>query len=94
MSAATGFSLNYITYKSIHSTCSPTFDLFFMSRVSVFFFFQPNGNGFSDGHGLVTIRMKPDEKGRFGFNVKVRSHKVLAFHHLRVGRGGKIVALL
>ncbi|GFO25800.1 tyrosine-protein phosphatase non-receptor type 4 [Plakobranchus ocellatus] len=30
----------------------------------------PNGNGFSDGHGLVTIRMKPDEKGRFGFNVK------------------------
>ncbi|KAH9513348.1 Tyrosine-protein phosphatase non-receptor type 4 [Bulinus truncatus] len=29
-----------------------------------------NGNGFTDGHGLVTIRMKPDEKGRFGFNVK------------------------
>ncbi|XP_013061664.1 tyrosine-protein phosphatase non-receptor type 4-like isoform X1 [Biomphalaria glabrata] len=29
-----------------------------------------NGNGFADGHGLVTIRMKPDEKGRFGFNVK------------------------
>ncbi|RUS91860.1 hypothetical protein EGW08_000431, partial [Elysia chlorotica] len=32
--------------------------------------YLPNGNAFSDGHGLVTIRMKPDEKGRFGFNVK------------------------
>ncbi|KAK3108379.1 hypothetical protein FSP39_006663 [Pinctada imbricata] len=30
----------------------------------------PNGNGYSDGHGLVTIKMKPDEQGRFGFNVK------------------------
>jgi hypothetical protein len=33
--------------------------------------FQPNGNCVSDGHGLVTIRMKPDDHGRFGFNVKV-----------------------
>ncbi|XP_059157704.1 tyrosine-protein phosphatase non-receptor type 4-like isoform X2 [Physella acuta] len=32
--------------------------------------YLPNGNGFTDAHGLVTIRMKPDEKGRFGFNVK------------------------
>ncbi|KAK7499356.1 hypothetical protein BaRGS_00009331 [Batillaria attramentaria] len=30
----------------------------------------PNGNCVSDGHGLVTIRMKPDDHGRFGFNVK------------------------
>ena len=32
--------------------------------------FQPNGNGFLDGQGLVTLRMIPDEQGRFGFNVK------------------------
>lgn len=32
---------------------------------------QPNGNGYIDGQGLVTIRMIPDEQGRFGFNVKV-----------------------
>ncbi|KAK6166375.1 hypothetical protein SNE40_023087 [Patella caerulea] len=31
---------------------------------------QPTTNGFTDGHCLVTIRMKPDEQGRFGFNVK------------------------
>ncbi|BFY98244.1 hypothetical protein BsWGS_01284 [Bradybaena similaris] len=30
----------------------------------------PNGHGHPDGLGLVTIRMKPDEQGRFGFNVK------------------------
>ncbi|XP_053374760.1 tyrosine-protein phosphatase non-receptor type 4-like isoform X5 [Mercenaria mercenaria] len=30
----------------------------------------PNGNGYLDGQGLVTIRMIPDEQGRFGFNVK------------------------
>lgn len=30
----------------------------------------PNENGFLDSHSLVTIRMKPDEQGRFGFNVK------------------------
>ncbi|XP_046327998.1 tyrosine-protein phosphatase non-receptor type 4-like isoform X5 [Haliotis rufescens] len=30
-----------------------------------------NGNGYADGHGLVTIRMTPDDLGRFGFNVKV-----------------------
>ncbi|XP_041367187.1 tyrosine-protein phosphatase non-receptor type 4-like isoform X2 [Gigantopelta aegis] len=29
-----------------------------------------NGNGYTDGQGLVTIRMMPDEHGRFGFNVK------------------------
>ncbi|XP_076460431.1 tyrosine-protein phosphatase non-receptor type 4-like isoform X3 [Babylonia areolata] len=29
-----------------------------------------NGNCVSDGHSLVTIRMKPDDHGRFGFNVK------------------------
>ncbi|XP_046328009.1 tyrosine-protein phosphatase non-receptor type 4-like isoform X13 [Haliotis rufescens] len=29
-----------------------------------------NGNGYADGHGLVTIRMTPDDLGRFGFNVK------------------------
>ncbi|BFZ01359.1 hypothetical protein BsWGS_04397 [Bradybaena similaris] len=32
--------------------------------------FLPNGNSHPEGQGLVTIRMKPDEKGRFGFNVK------------------------
>ena len=32
---------------------------------------QPNGSAFGDNHGLVTIRMKPDSQGRFGFNVKV-----------------------
>ena len=26
-----------------------------------------------ENHGLVTIRIKPDEHGRFGFNVKVGS---------------------
>ena len=33
---------------------------------------QPNGmpNAY-ETHGLVTIRMKPDPQGRFGFNVKV-----------------------
>ncbi|XP_053374755.1 uncharacterized protein LOC123530832 isoform X1 [Mercenaria mercenaria] len=31
---------------------------------------KPNGNGYLDGQGLVTIRMIPDEQGRFGFNVK------------------------
>ena len=35
------------------------------------FLLQPNGSVFNDGHGLVTIRMKPDSQGRFGFNVKV-----------------------
>nr|XP_022305446.1 tyrosine-protein phosphatase non-receptor type 4-like isoform X6 [Crassostrea virginica] len=30
----------------------------------------PNGNSHTDGHGLVTIRMRPDDQGRFGFNVK------------------------
>ena len=35
--------------------------------------FQPNGNAYSsDSQGLVTIKMKPDPQGRFGFNVKVR----------------------
>ena len=34
------------------------------------FLLQPNGNGFLDGQGLVTLRMIPDEQGRFGFNVK------------------------
>ncbi|CAG2193169.1 MEG [Mytilus edulis] len=29
-----------------------------------------NSNGYPEGHGLVTIRMIPDEQGRFGFNVK------------------------
>ncbi|XP_064614139.1 tyrosine-protein phosphatase non-receptor type 4-like [Liolophura sinensis] len=32
--------------------------------------YLPNGNGYSDSQGLVTIRMKPDFQGRFGFNVK------------------------
>ncbi|XP_056007257.1 tyrosine-protein phosphatase non-receptor type 4-like isoform X3 [Ostrea edulis] len=32
--------------------------------------YLPNGNSHSDGHGLVTIRMRPDDEGRFGFNVK------------------------
>ncbi|XP_013395604.1 tyrosine-protein phosphatase non-receptor type 4 isoform X4 [Lingula anatina] len=32
--------------------------------------FVPNGNGFVDGQGLVVIRMRPDDQGRFGFNVK------------------------
>ncbi|XP_076468051.1 tyrosine-protein phosphatase non-receptor type 4-like isoform X7 [Babylonia areolata] len=32
--------------------------------------YLPNGNCVTDGHGLVTIRMKPDDHGRFGFNVK------------------------
>ncbi|XP_069110904.1 tyrosine-protein phosphatase non-receptor type 4-like isoform X1 [Argopecten irradians] len=32
--------------------------------------YLPNGNGYPEGHGLVTIRMNPDEQGRFGFNVK------------------------
>ena len=36
--------------------------------------FQVNGNAY-DNHGLVTIRIKPDAQGRFGFNVKV--HYVL-----------------
>ncbi|KAK2151211.1 hypothetical protein LSH36_372g03009 [Paralvinella palmiformis] len=31
---------------------------------------EPNGSAFQDNHGLVTIRMKPDSQGRFGFNVK------------------------
>ena len=30
--------------------------------------FQTSGNG---GSGFVTIRIKPDSQGRFGFNVKV-----------------------
>lgn len=30
---------------------------------------QPGGSDES-AHGLVTIRMKPDEGGKFGFNVK------------------------
>lgn len=34
-------------------------------------YLQSNGNCVADGHGLVTIRMKPDDHGRFGFNVKV-----------------------
>ena len=35
-------------------------------------FLQPNGGTpYQDGHGLVSIRMKPDAQGRFGFNVKV-----------------------
>ncbi len=36
---------------------------------------QPNGisaHMYPDGQGLVTIRMKPDSQGRFGFKVKVR----------------------
>ena len=41
--------------------------------INVLHVFQPNGNCVSDGHGLVTIRMKPDDHGRFGFNVKVRT---------------------
>nr|XP_022309448.1 tyrosine-protein phosphatase non-receptor type 4-like isoform X7 [Crassostrea virginica] len=32
--------------------------------------YLPNGNSHTDGHGLVTIRMRPDDQGRFGFNVK------------------------
>ncbi|XP_061186058.1 tyrosine-protein phosphatase non-receptor type 4-like isoform X3 [Saccostrea echinata] len=32
--------------------------------------YLPNGNSHSEGHGLVTIRMRPDDQGRFGFNVK------------------------
>ncbi|XP_052809165.1 uncharacterized protein LOC128237607 isoform X2 [Mya arenaria] len=31
---------------------------------------QPSSNGYLDGQGLVTIRMMPDDQGRFGFNVK------------------------
>ena len=42
----------------------------------IFFSLQPNGNAYGDGHGLVTIRMKPDSQGRFGFNVKVRNINV------------------
>lgn len=34
--------------------------------------YQPNGGVPHDN--LVMIRMKPDENGRFGFNVKVRVH--------------------
>lgn len=30
----------------------------------------PNGLAYQESHGLVTIRMKPDSQGRFGFNVK------------------------
>ncbi|KAK3587914.1 hypothetical protein CHS0354_014428 [Potamilus streckersoni] len=33
-------------------------------------YLSPNSNGIPDGQGLVTIRMMPDEQGRFGFNVK------------------------
>ena len=43
-----------------------------LSLQSFRFSLQPNGNAYGDGHGLVTIRMKPDSQGRFGFNVKVR----------------------
>lgn len=32
--------------------------------------YMPNGNGYTDSQGLVTIKMKPDEQGKFGFNVK------------------------
>ncbi|KAK8727853.1 hypothetical protein OTU49_009486 [Cherax quadricarinatus] len=31
---------------------------------------QPGGGSEESAHGLVTIRMKPDEGGKFGFNVK------------------------
>ncbi|XP_052809205.1 tyrosine-protein phosphatase non-receptor type 4-like isoform X5 [Mya arenaria] len=31
---------------------------------------MPSSNGYLDGQGLVTIRMMPDDQGRFGFNVK------------------------
>ncbi|KAF6017793.1 PTPN3 [Bugula neritina] len=30
----------------------------------------PHENGFLDNHSLTTIHLKPDEQGRFGFNVK------------------------
>ena len=53
-----------IAIKSILCTCH--------NDVILLCLFQPNGNCVSDGHGLVTIRMKPDDHGRFGFNVKVR----------------------
>ena len=45
------------------------------SCLFVFLSLQPNGGPYADGHGLVTIRMKPDSQGRFGFNVKV-SHQI------------------
>jgi len=32
--------------------------------------YMPNGGIYPDGHGLVTIRVAPDSRGRFGFNVK------------------------
>ncbi|GAB1603054.1 tyrosine-protein phosphatase non-receptor type 4-like isoform X2 [Argonauta hians] len=32
--------------------------------------YMSNGNGYTDSQGLVTIKMKPDEQGKFGFNVK------------------------
>ena len=39
--------------------------------MALYVLLQPNGNAY-ETHGLVTIRMKPDAQGRFGFNVKVR----------------------
>lgn len=47
-----------------HNTGNPLCDL------PVYNDCLPNGNGFLDGQGLVTLRMIPDEQGRFGFNVK------------------------
>ena len=40
---------------------------------------------YPDGQGLVTIRMKPDSQGRFGFNVKVRSSMIL-FQYFHLNR--------
>eukprot|EP00106_Octopus_bimaculoides_P003360 XP_014770802.1 PREDICTED: tyrosine-protein phosphatase non-receptor type 4-like isoform X3 [Octopus bimaculoides] len=44
--------------------------LFSINSLKAKAFLKSNGNGYTDSQGLVTIKMKPDEQGKFGFNVK------------------------
>jgi hypothetical protein len=53
------------------------------------FILQHNSNGYPEGHGLVTIKMIPDEQGRFGFNVKVST--ILKVNNLYLITTGFIV---
>ncbi|XP_050418197.1 tyrosine-protein phosphatase non-receptor type 4 isoform X4 [Patella vulgata] len=58
--------VNYNSTKELSQSTDPLYELPMYNDYNV----QPTTNGFTDGHCLVTIRMKPDEQGRFGFNVK------------------------
>ena len=64
--------LNRMSLSSILSAIiTMTFGCLILMVVYYFVSLQPNGNSYPEGPGLVTIRMTPDEQGRFGFNVKV-----------------------